>query len=70
VATRTYKMTKLVGESSDGIEAAVRAALATSGTKVHGQTWAHVTDLRMSLADGGGVEEWQVTVEVAFAVDD
>ena len=67
---RTYKMTKLVGESSDGIEAAVRTALTTSGAKVHGHTWAQISDVRARLADGGAVEQWQVTVEVAFEVDE
>lgn len=67
---RTYKMTKLVGESPNGIEAAVQKALSTSGAKVHGQTWAQISDLRARLSDGGAVEEWQATVEVAFEVDE
>jgi flavin-binding protein dodecin len=66
---RTYKITKLVGESPTGIEDAVRVALTTSGEKVHGQSWAEIRDLRARLADGGDVELWQVTVEVAFEVD-
>ena len=65
----TFKMAKLVGESSESIEAAVRQALATSGANVHGQTWAHITDLRANLGDGAEVDRWQVTVEVAFEVD-
>jgi dodecin len=66
----TFKMTKLVGESTESIEAAVRAATATSAAHVHGQTWAHITDLRANLGDNGGIDRWQVTVEVAFKVDD
>ena len=65
----TFKMAKLVGESSGGIEAAVRQALATSAKNVHGQSWAQITDLRCNIGAGGSVDRWQVTVEVAFEVD-
>ena len=70
MADITYKMTKLVGESSESLEAAVRTALGTSASKVHGQTWAHVTDIRVALGDGGALESWQVALEVAFKVDE
>lgn len=66
----TFKMTQLVGESPDGIEAAVQTALATSASAVRGQTWLHVTDIRANLGDGGTVDRWQVTVDVAFRVED
>lgn len=66
---KTYKMTKLVGESPKGIEDAVKTALETSATRVRGQEWAHITDLRANLGSNGSVERWQVTVEVAFEVE-
>jgi len=65
----TFKMTQLVGESSEGIEDAVRTALATSGSKVRGHTWLHVTDIRANLGEGGSVDRWQVAVDVAFKVE-
>lgn len=69
MAGTTFKLTKLIGESSSGIEDAVKTALATSASKVHGQTWCHVTDIRANINDSGGVDRWQVSVEVAFEVD-
>ena len=69
MAGPTFKMTKLVGESATGIEDAVRTALETSAANVHGQTWCHITDLRANINEGGSVDRWQVTVEVAFKVD-
>ena len=66
----TYKLTTLVGESPTGIEDAVQTALATSASRVHGQTWAKITDLRVNIGDNGKAELWQVEVEVAFKVDD
>ena len=65
----TYKMTTLIGESSDSIEAAVETALATSASKVHGQQWCQISDIRANVGDGGTVERWQVEVKVAFEVD-
>jgi dodecin len=65
----TFKMTTLIGESSDGIEDAVRTALSTSAENVHGQTWCEVSDIRANINESGGVERWQVYVRVAFKVD-
>ena len=67
---RTYKMAKVVGESEQGIEAAVAAALKTSAEAVRGQEWATIVDLRANLGDDGMVDRWQVTVEIAFEVEE
>jgi hypothetical protein len=60
---RTYKMTKLIGESANGIEDAVRAALTTSGEKVHGQSWAELhacgSGWRMVAAWNCGRSRWR-----------
>ena len=69
MSNTTFKMEKLVGESPDGIEAAILQALGTSAEKVHGQTWAQISDIRANINDDGGVDRWQVAVEVAFKVD-
>ena len=66
----TYKLTKLIGESSAGIEDAVITALGTSAQRVHGQEWCQVTDIRANVNEKGTVDRWQVQVEVAFEVDD
>lgn len=65
----TFKMIKLVGESSDGIEAAVRTAMAKSGDSLRGHSWAHIVDLRANLAPDGSVEAWQVTLEAGFKLE-
>jgi flavin-binding protein dodecin len=69
MSSSTYKLTTLIGESSTGIEDAVRTALSTSASKVHGQEWVQVSDIRANVDEGGTVERWQVQVEVAFRVD-
>ncbi len=66
----TFKMTTLVGESEEGIEDAVRTALKTSGNAVRGQTWMRVVDIRANLGDNAVVDRWQVSVDVAFRVEE
>jgi len=70
MADAAFKLTKLVGESSDGIEQAVRVALKTSASRVRGQSWCQVTDIRASIDDVGAVDKWQVEIEVGFKVED
>ena len=65
----TFKMTTLVGESDQSIEDAVRTALKTSGNAVRGQTWMQVTDIRANLGDHAEIDRWQVSVDVAFRVE-
>lgn len=69
MSNTTFRMVKLVGEAPDSIEAAVLEALSTSASEVHGQSWAQVSDIRANINDAGGVDRWQVSVEVAFKVD-
>jgi len=70
MSDRTFKLTRLIGESAGGIEAAVKTALSTSAEKVHGQTWIEVKEIRANVNDSGGVDRWQVEIDVAFAVED
>ena len=70
MAEAAFKITKLVGESEQGIEQAVKVALETSSSRVRGQTWCHVTDIRANINESGSVDRWQVEVEVAFKVED
>lgn len=65
----TYKMSTLIGESPDSIEAAVETALSTSAEKVRNQQWCQVTDIRANVNESGGVDRWQVELKVAFEVD-
>jgi len=67
---RTFKMTKLAGESSEGIEDAVRVALATSAKAVRGQSWAQVVDVRANLNEDASIDRWQVVVEIGFEVEE
>ncbi|MEZ5853488.1 MAG: dodecin family protein [Hyphomicrobiaceae bacterium] len=64
-----FKVVRLVGESPKSIEDAVVVALKASSERVRGQTWAQISDLRANINENGGVDRWQLTVDVAFRVD-
>lgn len=65
----TFKMVQLVGESEAGIEEAVKEALATSASTVRGQTWIEVQEIRANVNGDGGVDRWQVKIDLAFQVE-
>ena len=69
MSDNTYKMSTLIGESADSIEAAVKTALSKSAEKVRGQEWCQVTDIRANVNESGGVDRWQVELKVAFEVE-
>ncbi len=66
--SNSYRMLKMVGESSKNIEDAVEVALKSAAGGGE-QKWAHITDLRASLSGSGKVDLWQVTVEVGTETD-
>ena len=64
-----YKHVTLTGEAPT-IEDAISSALAISGEAVTGHAWLEVEDIRASLGAGAVVENYQVTVKIAFEVDE
>jgi flavin-binding protein dodecin len=64
-----YKHVTLTGEGPT-IEGAIAGALAISGKAVTGHAWMEVVDIRASLGAGAAVEAYQVTVKIAFEVDE
>lgn len=66
---KAFKVVRVVGESEGTIEDAVGVALATSGQRVRGHSWAEVKEIRANLKEDGSVERWQVGVDVAFEVE-
>jgi len=65
----TYKVTEIVGSSSDGIDAAVRSGIARASESLRHLGWFEVTDIRGHLEDGK-VAHYQVTMKVGFRLDD
>lgn len=65
---RTYKITELVGTSSEGLDAAIRNGIAKASQSVRNLDWFEVTDIRGHLEDGE-VAHFQVTMRVGFRME-
>ena len=68
--TTTYKHFKVTGQSSESIEAAIRAALETSSKSIRGHSWFEIVEVRGNLTPDAGVQDFQVTLELGFAIGD
>jgi dodecin len=64
-----YRVTEIVGSSSEGIDSAVRAALARAAETLRGLDWFEVTEIRGRIQDGH-VDEYQVGLKVGFRLDE
>ena len=65
MANRTYNITEIVGTSPDGVDAAVRNALAEAAKTVRNLDWFEVQSIRGHV-EGDAVADWQVTIKLGF----
>jgi flavin-binding protein dodecin len=63
-----YKKLELVGSSPDGIEPAVKNALARAGKTIRNMRWFEITETRGHIEDGK-IDHWQVTLKVGFTLE-
>ncbi|MGQ0562028.1 MAG: dodecin, partial [Gemmatimonadota bacterium] len=63
MSEHVYKTVELTGSSADGVEAAVRNAIARAGKTVRNMRWFEVCETRGHI-DGERVAHWQVTLKV------
>ena len=63
-----YKKIELIGSSPDGIEDAVKNAIARAGETIRNMRWFEVTETRGHI-ENGKVDHWQVTLKVGFTLD-
>ncbi|WP_448072815.1 dodecin [Georgenia yuyongxinii] len=64
----TYKVTEIVGTSPDGVDQAIRNAVAKASQSLHGLDWFEVIQVRGHLEEGT-VAHVQVTLKVGFRLD-
>jgi hypothetical protein len=65
VTDNVYRITHLVGSSSQGVEDAIRNAIKTASQTVRNMEWFEVTETRGHIADGD-VAHFQVVIKVGF----
>ena len=69
MSDRTYRVTEIVGTSTEGIEPAIRGALHRAGETLRHLDWFEVTQIRGHIEDGK-VGHYQVTLKSGFRLED
>jgi flavin-binding protein dodecin len=69
VADHIYRVAEIVGTSPDGVDAAIRNAVARADRTLRNIDWFEMTEVRGHLQDGR-VADWQVTVKIGFRLED
>jgi flavin-binding protein dodecin len=69
MSDHTYRVTEIVGTSTEGVDAAVRSALERAAQTLHGLDWFEVTQVRGSI-ENGEVKQFQVGLKVGFRLDE
>lgn len=69
MANRTYRVTEIVGTSTEGVDDAVRNGINRASETLRHLDWFEVTQVRGQI-DGGDVKHWQVGVKIGFRLED
>jgi flavin-binding protein dodecin len=69
MTNRTYRVTEVVGTSPDGIDAAIKNAIARASQTLRHLDWFEVVGVRGQIKDDA-VEHFQVTMKLGFRLED
>jgi flavin-binding protein dodecin len=69
MSNRTYRVTEIVGTSSEGIDGAVRNGLARAAETLRHLDWFEVTEIRGHLSEGA-IDQIQVGMKVGFRLEE
>ncbi len=69
MADHIYRIAEIVGTSPDGVDAAIRNAVARADRTLRNMDWFEMTEIRGHL-ESGQVADWQVTVKIGFRLED
>jgi flavin-binding protein dodecin len=69
MSDHTYRVTEIVGTSPDGVDAAIRSAIARASRTVRHIDWFDVVSTRGNVQDGV-IDHFQVTLKVGFRLED
>ncbi|MFJ5533164.1 dodecin [Streptomyces sp. NPDC093261] len=65
----TYRVTEIVGSSPEGVDQAVRNAIARASQTLRNLDWFEVTQVRGRI-ENGRIEHYQVGLKVGFRLED
>ena len=66
---RTFRVTELVGTSSESIEQAIKSGVARASATLRHVDWFEVTEIRGYVRDGK-VDHYQVGMKLGFRLED
>jgi dodecin len=66
---RTYRVTEIVGTSTEGVEPAIRNGLQRAAQTLRHLDWFEVTQIRGQIEDGR-VAHYQVGIKLGFRLED
>ena len=69
MSEHTYRLIEVVGSSPNGIDDAIKEAIADASKTVRNIRWFQVTETRGHVEDGK-VAHFQVTMKIGFTLDD
>lgn len=69
MSNRTYRITEIVGTSTDSIDDAVKNGVRRAGETLRHLDWFEVTGVRGQITDTD-VSHYQVTMKIGFRLED
>ncbi|MFE0640991.1 dodecin [Streptomyces sp. NPDC058877] len=69
MSNHTYRVTEIVGTSTEGVDQAIRNGIQRASQTLRGLDWFEVTQVRGHLVDGT-IEHYQVGLKVGFRLED
>lgn len=66
--SNTYKTVEIVGSSKQGVDDAMRQAVAKAAETLHNLEWIEVTNVRGHI-QAGQIAHFQVTMKIGFRID-
>ena len=69
MANRTYRVTEIVGTSTEGVDDAVRNGVARASQTLRHLDWFEITQIRGQI-DDTTVRHWQVGMKLGFRLED
>jgi flavin-binding protein dodecin len=69
MSNRTYRVTEIVGTSSEGVDQAISNGLARAAQTLRHLDWFEVTQIRGQVVDGAP-QHYQVGMKVGFRLED
>lgn len=69
MSDHVYSVSEIVGTSPDGVEPAIKNALARARKTLRNLDWFQTTEIRGHLDDAGEIDYWQVTLKLGFRME-